>query len=260
MEIPQKSRLESLQRIQAFADHNAAALGPVNNSRTRRALDAIVPVLERHAADQHNAAVEAKSRTEIKQELRHDLRVHHMQPIAAIAKARLNGVADTPLMAKLQLPSGKLDDKALVAAGHSMVDAAQQYVQVFVDEQLPSTFIDELLTATNALGKATADRDNSQVRVRVATAGLEKQFGRARDIVHVLNALVVKQLKGQDELIAGWKSAKRVRQKTGATRGTGAVTPVTPISAAPSATGAPVTAAPPAPPVVVAGQEVSKAA
>ena len=233
MHFTQKSRLEAAQRIQWFMDHNSKALGAVNQSRTRAALDALVPVLEAHAKDQHTAEVEARSKTEVKAQLRGDLRVHHMQQIAAIARSRLAGIADTPLMAKLQYPLRSLDDKGLVAAGQSMAEAAVQYKQVFLDEQLPADFIEQLQAATEAVRVSTADRDGSQLKLRAATSGVAVQLQQASHVVRVLNTLVVRQLKGNIELLSAWKMAKRNRAKPGVSRSTQSVEP--PVQSAPPA-------------------------
>jgi hypothetical protein len=239
----QKSRLIALKRIQVFLDENHVAAGTVNNSRSRAALDALIPVLGGHAADQHSATVAAKSKTEIKAGLRRDLRVHHMQPVASIAKAKLAGVTDTALMAKLAYPDGDFDDEALVAAGHSMAEAASNYRQVFVDEQLPGDFVEQLQAAAEALGKATADRDSSLLKLRAATGELGAQFSRASDVVRVLNSLVVKQLAGQegkDGLLLAWKSAKRVHRGNAPVQVTDApVAPIAPVPPAPQTVTAP---------------------
>ena len=239
MQFSQKSRLETLQRIQWFMDHNQSALGAVNQSRSRAALDALVPVLEAHAKAQHTAEVEAQSRTEIKSQLRNDLRVHHMQQIAAIARSQLAGVASAPLMAKLQYPPRHLDDKGLVSAGQSMAEAALQYKQVFLDEKLPSDFLEQLQAATEAVRSATADRDGSQLNLRAATQGVTVQLQQASHVTRVLHTLVLKRLKGNAELLSAWQMAKRHRAKPGmartpATTGRPAPTPSTVSSTQPT--------------------------
>lgn len=230
MHSPQKSRLERLHRIQWFMNHNAKALGAVNKSRTRAALDAIVPVLEGHAKDQHSAEVEAQAKTEIKAALREDLRVHHMQQVSTIARSKLAGVADTPLMTKFQYPRASADDVSLVAAGQSMAEAAQQYKQVFLDEQLPDDFIEQLQAATEAVRTATSERDGSHLQLREATEGVTVELQRASHVVRVLNTLVVRQLKNDPELLSAWNMAKRIRAK-GSARSVQGV-PVPPVQSA----------------------------
>jgi hypothetical protein len=218
MKFPQKARLESLLLVQWFLDKNSADLATVNKSRARAALNELVPVLEAHATDQHIAEIEAQSRTVIKSELREDLRLHHMQQVAAIGRARLAGVADSDLLLKLQYPPQSIDDGALITAGRGMAQAAQQYKQVFLNEQLPTDFIEQLQAATEAVRVATTERKGSLTRLRGATRGVTVQLQRASHILHVLNSLVVRDLKGKPELLAAWKMAKRNRKKPGSTR------------------------------------------
>jgi hypothetical protein len=218
MEFPQKSRLETLRQILWFLDQYAENLGAVVQSKVSTALRTLVPTLEAHAKDQHNAELEAQSKTEIKAELRNDLRVNHMQQIAAIARSKLAGATGTPLMLKLQYPRPTTDDVSLVAAGQSMAEAATQYEQVFLNEQLPPDFIQQLLAATDAVRVATIDRNGSQIRLRAATKGVTVELQQASHFVRVLNSLVVRQLKGNPELLAAWKMASRTRKKPGITR------------------------------------------
>jgi hypothetical protein len=231
MKQPQKARLTALVRIQVFLDDYASSAGNVNQSRSRKALDAIIPAIEAHAAHQHAAHTESQGRTKIKVGLRHDLRVNHMRPIATIAKATLNGVADAPRMSKLAYPGPRIDDAALVAAGQSMADAASEYRQLFIDEQLPEDFVDQLRAAAEALRIGAFDRNGSQLRRSTATEGLTAEFRRAREIVRVLNALMIKQLSGRADLLAVWNSAKRVHHRPGPMTGAGVTPATTPATA-----------------------------
>jgi len=59
MKASQKERVNALHRVQYFLDQHGDAVGPVNQSRTRFALDDVVKQLGARAADQlmkHRAA------------------------------------------------------------------------------------------------------------------------------------------------------------------------------------------------------------
>ena len=217
MKTVQQGRLDALHRIRAFMDENADALGNVNKSTSRLALDDVLTTLESHAAAQGAATVQAASATQAKNELREDLRLHHMQPIAAIARATL---AHTPLIAKLRLPSQKVNDSTLIEKGTSMADVAGQYTKVFTDEQLPADFIAELRTSVEAVRKAAVSRDSFQRLVTQATQAVDDDMLRASNVVKVLNSIVVKQLKGKTDLLAGWRRAKHAKAKPGVPQGT----------------------------------------
>jgi len=217
MKAGQKARQDALNRVQWFLGEHSAAVGVVNQSKTRLALDDLVKELAARAADQHAAEVAATSRTDRKDELREELRLHHMQPISEIARAKLAG---TPDITKLRLPARRTDDAALVAAGDAMAQIAVQYRQVFLDEQLPQDFVEQLQAATDAVRNAVIQRDGARNQVRVATAAMEHRLTVGLSLVRILNGLVVKQLRAKPELHEGWKQAKHPKAKPGVPRGT----------------------------------------
>ena len=236
MNKSQQSRLDALHRIQSFMTGNATALGSVNSATSRQALDELLTALDTRGAAQHAAEVQAASATQNKNELREDLRLHHMQPIAAIARATL---AHTPFIAKLRLPSAKVNDSALVQRGTAMADVAGQYHKVFTDEQLPADFIDQLKASVDAVRKAAVARDDFQRLVTQGTQAVSDDLVRASNTVKVLDTLVVKQLKGKADLLAGWRMAKHAKVKPGVPKGGTTIpmpTPATPPAPAPVAT------------------------
>jgi len=247
MKGSQQARLTTLQRIQGFLDANADALGTVNQSTSRVALDQAVTALEQAGAKQGQAQTAATSRTKLKDALRQELRLQHMQPIAAIAKKKLG---TTPLIVDMRLPRANISDAGLVTAGTAMANAAGQYTQTFLDQQLPKDFIAQLQASVAALQQAVVARDLEVAQVKQATQGVVDELVIATTDVHVLNALVVKQLKGRTDLLAAWRQTKRVKAKPGVPTGTtkppaigpAPVPPVTPPVATPPV--APVAPAP----------------
>ena len=197
-------------------DSNGNALGNVNKSASRAALDTTLTTLESLASAQNSADTQAASATQAKNGLREDLRLHHMQPIAAIARSTL---AHTPNIAKLRLPRANENDSTLIAAGNSMADVAAQYEKVFTDEQLPADFVAQLRTSVAAVRKAAVARDGFQNIATQSTQAVDDALIRASSVVKVLHSLVVKQLKGKNELLAGWRLAKHVKLKPGVPQG-----------------------------------------
>jgi hypothetical protein len=217
MNRKQQARLDALHRVQSFLDENAEALGDVNESTSRGALDDVLYALEERASTQGSAVVHAASATRLKHQLRNELRLYHMQPVAAIARSTL---AHTPYITKMRLPPKDVNDSALIQAGYGMADAASQYREVFVAERLPVDFIEQLRASVEAVRKAAVTRDGFQVGHTQATQGVSDDLTRAHNVVAILNALVVKQLKGRDDLLAGWRRAKHARAKPGVPQGT----------------------------------------
>src|SRR5450759_1231576 len=84
MNKSQQARLDALHRTRDYLNTNDSALGTVNKSTSRGALDEVLAGLEVRASAQTLAETNAASATANKNALREDLRVNHMQPIAAI--------------------------------------------------------------------------------------------------------------------------------------------------------------------------------
>jgi hypothetical protein len=235
MDVKQQGMVETLLQVRWFLDHYPEALGLVSGASTRTALDEVVRELEGNGTAQHGAHRRATSATPFRKELRETLRVEHMQPIAAIAKAQLLGSPAT-LMQKFELPDKQTPDVVLITAARAMSKAAAEYEQLFLAEKLPSDFIPQLDAAANALQDALVERNGSRLERRRATTGLESQLFKAREVIRVLNGLVVKQIARNPDLLAEWKMAKRVRQKPGVPRGSGTTpTAATPTAATPTA-------------------------
>ena len=256
MKQNQQSRRVALGAAQRFLTDHADALGSVPQSKAKGQLDLVLQQLDLHGADQQRAQAEVTSRTKEKSDQREALRLHHMQPIATIARAKL---AETPAITDLRLPVASANDSTLVDAAHAMADAAAPYTQVFEAEMLPNTFLDDLRTAATAVKQAVGDRGASRGRLRAATKGVEDQLTRGNSVLRILNALVVKQLVGRPELLAEWQQAKHPRAKGGVPRGT-VRTPSTNTAAS-----SPAPTAPTAPPVAAtspasAPREVTTAA
>ena len=87
----QKAELDALHRMQVFVHQNGDALGTVMQAPSRTGLDDAVTALETQAGSQSAALVYATSQTTQKFSAREDLRLHHMNPIAAIARISLAG-------------------------------------------------------------------------------------------------------------------------------------------------------------------------
>ena len=236
----QMARLDALRRMQGFMDASAGVLPAVSGAPARALLDTAVIALLRYGVDQSAAQTELTSRTKVKATLRDDLRVNHMQPIAAIAKKE---PATLGAMQDLKLPGKGTKDALLVSKGYAMAAAATPVGQTFIDQHLPADFIAQLQAAVKAVDDVVQARNDAVSALKKATVGVKYEFGITHTEVGVLNALVVKALKGRTDLITAWRTAKRVKAKPGVVDGTGAATPVVP---APVVTPTPVTSTPPA--------------
>ena len=120
--------------MQSFMDSNAAALGDVSHSVSRATLTTTLLRLEAVASAQITAEVRATMASQREHELRNHLRVNQMQPVAALARAKL---AHTPDIANLRVRPINTPDSLLVAAALTMAEEASRFSSVFAGEHLP---------------------------------------------------------------------------------------------------------------------------
>jgi hypothetical protein len=124
---------------------------------------------------------------------------------------------------------------------HAMADAALPHANVFTEAGLSADFTDRLLAAANAVEASLGDRNESGATRVTATQGTVSASRRGRHAVKVLDALVRLQLADDNDLLAGWVSAKRFHLIRAATAAV-APSPSGVVSAVPPASGAPVQA------------------
>ena len=211
MRARQGSVLETLRRVQGFLDANDGLFGALNKSGARTTLDRAIAQLTSHAVDQDAGRVNSKGETARQRALRLSLRQAHMRAIAAVARAKLR---DVPEFQALELPDARMTSARLIAAAGSMAEAATKHEQVFVDAGLPSDFIAALLGAADAVKGSIDGRAQNRGRRVGATAGLAAEEKQGRNVVKVLDALVVPALGTNDSLIAEWRSLKRVSPRS----------------------------------------------
>ena len=214
MKYREKTVKGAMDRVETFLNSNRGALGDLNDSVARVEFDAAMADFGAAAAKQNATETYYKSLTRLKHEIREDLRINHMRPIATIAQTAPTPPGDTSIQ-KLRVPRQRTNDRLLIASAMAMADIAAARPQMFLAYKLPETFIDELRATIAKLQEALDDRNTARSQHVAATKALELAVRRAGRKMYVLDSLVVKKLKGQRSLIATWKMAKRYTHKPG---------------------------------------------
>jgi hypothetical protein len=150
---------------------------------TRKQLDDVVKQLSDYSVTQDSAARSSRGETARQHALHSALRRSYMRPIAKLAQLELRSV---PEFVAFTLPPTTTPPQRLVAAAYAMADAAEAHAQVFVDNGLPPTFIDDPRTAAAAVSASVAGRGQQQGRRAGATVGLLEHEKRGRITLQVL--------------------------------------------------------------------------
>lgn len=216
MRLRQGNVLETLRRLQGFMERNAELLVSFNASSARASLDRCVAQFTTHTVDQDAGLLHSKAETSLYRALRRTLRQAHLRPIAAIAHAHLRAV---PELSAFRLPKIRTKPEALIAAAASMAEAASPHQHIFKNAGMPDDFLVRLAQAAEAVKNVIDQRAMSRGRRVGATGGLGSEEGRGRDLIRVLDALVVPALEDRTDLLAEWKALKRIHAKPGAPSG-----------------------------------------
>jgi hypothetical protein len=217
---------DSLRRVQASLDTHVKVVGPLKDTEARKQLDAAVA-----AADAQGVAQGAATRAfggsgnEVKQFV-DDLKLNHMTPVAKFARANLRGV---PTFKALTTVPHNLRGASLVLAARAMATAAAPYADRLAKAQFPADSIQQLANAADALKAALDARVAARAARVVATAGIKQQLALGREAVAMLDPIVTKMFAGQKDLLAGWRSAKRVTLTPGSAVVAVAVPVATPV-------------------------------
>jgi hypothetical protein len=225
MEQSQQARLDALRDTQRFLDGEATALAAANRTMSRTALDDSIKEIETRGALQVQMVTEAINGTRKKDELRAELRDHHMQLLAEIARTKL---AYSPLIARFRVPQARASDTALITAADAMVNAAEVASAAFSADLGPD-FAAQMRTRVEEFRDAVISRNYSQVLAKQTTQAVDDALVTARGIVRILNRIVLRETKDSPALRVGWQAAKHVKAKGGVPQGTVREVPVVPI-------------------------------
>jgi hypothetical protein len=216
MEQSQQARLDALRDTQRFLDGEATALAAANRTMSRTALDDSIKEIETRGALQVQMVTEAINGTRKKDELRAELRDHHMQLLAEIARTKL---AYSPLIARFRVPQARASDTALITAADAMVNAAEVASAAFSADLGPD-FAAQMRTRVEEFRDAVISRNYSQVLAKQTTQAVDDALVTARGIVRILNRIVLRETKDSPALRVGWQAAKHVKAKGGVPQGT----------------------------------------
>jgi hypothetical protein len=222
---------DTLVNVQRFLDANAEALGPVNSSGARKALDDAIASLTGHSVAQTEHTIGSTGETRKQRTLRLALRRQFLGPIARVAAANLGEVPD---IVTFRLPSNNVRGSALVDVANGIANAAAAYAATFIAAGLKPDFLDGLRAMAHSLETSLGGRTDHRTKRRGSTIALASESSNGRKALRLLDAAIQQQLPDNPQLLAEWASIKRVPQKPGVVQSASA-TSVAPITTPPAA-------------------------
>jgi len=219
MQAEQKQSFEAYQRVQAFLADNPLPT-PDSYGAPGELLRDVVARLTAHATDQSAGGRLRKAETKRQRILQGVLRARHLRPIARIASALLQ---DAPGIERAtRMPPTHITTTRLLAEAGAFREAVLPYEEVFVQKGgRPADFLARLDAAAEDLRQAQLGQAQNLAMQVGASAGIKDEIVRGRQAVEMLDSIVTTSFADNGEVLAKWRSARRVRGVTGGNTSTG---------------------------------------
>jgi len=199
----QRNALRRFRRVQEFLAANEV---PETAAQVQQ-LSEVISQLAEEGAEQDLSVRQSRGEVARQRALRKALWVHHLVPISRIAR-RMFGVPGMDV--KFRLPPRRADNEQLIDAATGMAQAAESHVAAFVQQGLAPDFVQQLRAATAAVADAVGSRVQAWQRRSRAGETVTALVRRGRASVDMLDAIVSSRLEPKPELLAAWKTAKRL--------------------------------------------------
>jgi hypothetical protein len=202
-----RSALSSFQRVQEFLAQHPLSDSPATLGAQATELDDVIARLSSDSLDQEAGGRFVRAHSESQRKLRGTLYTDHMQPISRVAREVFGA---SGMDKAFRLPSPGAANQKLLASAGAMAEVAEQEKDALLKHGLPQDFIEQLKSAASSLADARSAKVQSARRRTTATAALDDQVKRGRKAVRLLDAVLRPRLAKDPELLAAWRSAKRV--------------------------------------------------
>ena len=212
MKSRQRRVIEAYQRVQGFLQAHPLS-PPGDYGEPKQMLDDAVVRLTDHSREQVSGSRMRRAGRENETALRRVLREQHLRPITLIAQAQLEG--SPGLEEALLMPAPTLPTIKLVAVAESFHRAVTPYESLFVRSGRPADFLAQLEAATQALQQALQSKERHLATQIGAGAGLNDEIVQGRRAIKMLEAIVRTSFPTANDVLAEWRSARRIRRPTG---------------------------------------------
>ena len=211
MNAYQERVAQSFRRIEGwFVANPEYTASNASLGKQVEALGGIVSRLSDHAAAQDTQRSQSLLISKDELEKRREVLVHHMAPIAKVARA-LHGMV--PGIGVLALPKGNLSAPEIIMAANAMAQKAEIYKDVLVDSGMPANIIERLQGAAAALKASMDGRGLARASRAAATKGVETELAMGRRIVAIIDAVITGEIRSDPSKLAEWQQLKRVELK-----------------------------------------------
>jgi hypothetical protein len=211
MRMRSERELQVLRRVRDFLA--TTELSPPLESVAKQVeeLGGVVDRLASHAMEQDASDRASRSLTQVAHEQARTLRRDFLRPVAWLSRVLFP--SDEAVRQSLAMPLAR-DYEGLIAAAEAMTARAAEHSERFVAAGFNAEFVDRLKRAALDLRKML-DQEGAHLGHRsAATARMEEEIVRGRDLVRYIDALVTPQLEATPDRLAEWRTIARIARAT----------------------------------------------
>ncbi len=213
MQRKTKLGLQTLRRAQTFLAVRDLRVALGDLKPHVESLGALITRLEQHAQEQEQRQRSAREATDRKQALAEALHREYLRPISQVAGRLFRN--DPGIRSGFRL-ARKRDDEGLYHAARGFIERASQHQGRFVEAGLAPDFVERLRTASSAFREAIVARGEELGRRSSATAGMLQELARGRDLIRLIDTMLVPRLAGEESQLAEWRTMTRFIRVRGA--------------------------------------------
>ena len=224
MNKAQRASRRRFGRVKDFLGQHPMVGGAEELGKQSQELEQVLQKLSDNGEEQDARLRFTRAETARQGALRRQVWDNHMQPVSRIAKL----VYGVPGMDRaFNMPKKRADNEALLDAARGMTQAAAKEADVFIEHGLPKDFLEQFRAATSALSDALGARVENQRRRTIANKAVAALVKRGNTAVQMLDAVVTPRLSHDPDLLAAWRSVKRLTESGGSAGGSQPAIPTT---------------------------------
>ena len=208
--------LEAFERSVQFVKTNVPPNANAKYAELSAELEKAVEQLAEDARDQVVGRRMGRAKTQSLRSAVKTLREMHLRPISMIGQALKREVPG--IDSATRLPRRRQPVTKLAADARAVRDNAKRYEQLFVDSGRDPDFVAQLDAAITDIERLQLEQARALGMQVGATGALVDDIYRARQLETMLDCQILTGFADDQAKLAEWRSAKRVRAKSGASR------------------------------------------
>jgi hypothetical protein len=153
--------------------------------------------------------------------------------ISPVVRASKRIMPDDPELRAVIKISRLTTYRATIVAANGLAERVGPHKAKFVDAGLSENFVEVLQSSAAELQQTLNERSDHVARRAHATAGIEAEYARGRDLVKILDAMLSSLWAKDPARLAQWKSVSRLPSPDKKGKSARPVTPTTPVVTTP---------------------------